>query len=324
MAGAKKPASTVIALEEHYWDKEIASFFSGHASARTPKLLEDLYDLAEIRLKAMDAAGVDVQVISHGAPSGQKLPKQVAAQVCREANDRLAEACSVNAKRFAAFAALPTPDPQAAADELERVVTKHGFKGAMIHGLTGEENKFLDGKEFWPIFERAEALDVPLYFHPAEPHPAVREAYYRDYEKEFPMLSTNAWGFGVEAATQGIRLILSGVFEKHPNLKIVLGHMGENLPFASWRIDEAISRRGRTSTFMETFCDRFWITTSGFFSTPALLCSMQVMGVDHILFSIDWPFVQNEPAMEWMEGLPLSKEDKEKIYGGNAKRLMRM
>ena len=137
------------------------------------------------------------------------------------------------------------------------------------------------------------------------------------------MFSTAAWGFGVETATQGIRLILSGVFEKHPNLKIILGHMGENLPFAAWRIDHSIGR-SRTSTFMDTFCDRFWITTSGFFSTPALLCSMQVMGVDHILFSIDWPFVQNEPAMEWMEGLSLSKEDKEKIYGGNAKRLMRM
>ena len=319
---ATKAKPQVIALEEHYWDKDIAKHFTGHASARTPRLLEELYDLNAIRLKDMDAAGVGVQVISHGAPSGQQLPAQVAAQICREANDRLAEACSANPKRLAGFAALPTPDPAAAADELERVVTKHGFKGAMIHGLT--HDKFLDRKEFWPIFERAAALDVPLYLHPAEPHPAVIEAYYKDYEHEFPMFATAAWGFGVETATQAIRLVLSGVFEKYPKLKIILGHMGENLPFAAWRIDHTIGRRNKSFSFMDIFCDRFWITTSGFFSTPALLCSMQVMGVDHILFSIDWPFVKNEPAMEWMKDLSLSAQDKEKIYGGNAKKLMKM
>ena len=321
MATQAKARPTVIALEEHYWDKEIAKHFTGHASQRTPRLLEELYDLNTIRLKAMDEAGVDVQVISHGAPSGQQLPVQVADQICREANDRLAEACSAAPKRLAGFAALPTPDPKAAADELERVVTRHGFKGAMIHGLT--HDKFLDRKEFWPIFERAQALDVPIYFHPAEPHPAVVEAYYKDYEKEFPMFSTAAWGFGVETATQAIRLVLSGVFDKYPNLKIILGHMGENLPFAAWRIDHTIGRH-KSYSFMDVFCDRFWITTSGFFSTPALLCSMQVMGVSHILFSIDWPFVKNEPAMDWMSGLSLSAEDKEKIYGGNAKALLKI
>jgi 2,3-dihydroxybenzoate decarboxylase len=322
MAAHAKPTPTVIALEEHYWDKEIAKHFKGHAGDRPSRLVEELYDLNTIRLKDMDAAGVDVQVISHGAPSGQQLPMQVAPQICREANDRLAEACNAYPKRFAGFGALPTPDPKAAADELERMVTQHGFKGAMIHGLT--HDKFLDRKEFWPIFERAEALDVPLYLHPAEPHPAVIEAYYKDYEKEFPMFSTAAWGFGVETATQAIRLILSGVFDKYPNLKIILGHMGENLPFAAWRIDHSIGRRNKSFSFMDIFCDRFWITTSGFFSTPALLCSMQVMGVDRILFSIDWPFVKNEPAMEWMKDLSLSSSDKEKIYGGNAKALLKI
>jgi 2,3-dihydroxybenzoate decarboxylase len=322
MAGTAKKRPTVIAIEEHYWDKEIAKHFTGHASARSPDLLEELYDLNAVRLKAMDKAGVDVQVISHGAPSGQQLPVQVAAKICQEANDRLAGACKASPKRLAGFAALPTPVPEAAADELERVVTEHGFKGAMIHGLT--HDKFLDKKEFWPIFERAEKLDVPLYFHPAEPHPAVVEAYYKDYLGEFPGFATAAWGFGVETATQGIRLVLSGVFDKYPNLKIILGHMGENLPFAAWRIDHAIGRRNKSMSFMDVFCDRFWITTSGFFSTPALLCSMQVMGADHILFSIDWPFVKNEPAMDWFDGVSLSAEDKDKIYGGNAKQLLKL
>src|SRR5207302_10838119 len=151
---------------------------------------------------------------------------------------------------------------------------------------------FLDDKQFWPIFERAHALDVPLYMHPSIPHPAVIEAYYKDYVAQYPSLLRAAWGFTVETATQGIRLVLSGVFDAYPNLKIILGHLGEGLPFTLWRIDESLSRPGnKPIKFRETFSSHVWITTSGFFSTPALLCSMMELGVDRILFSIDYPFV---------------------------------
>jgi predicted TIM-barrel fold metal-dependent hydrolase len=312
----------VIALEEHYYDRELSATFDG-PEGRAPETRRRLDDLGELRLKEMDEAGIDIQVISHGAPSTQRLDVEAAVRLARNANDRLARAIAAHPDRFAAFAALPTPDPKAAADELERTVTQLGFKGAMVHGLTN--GVFFDDKRFWPIFERAQALDVPLYVHPAVPHSAVVEAYYQDYLADFPTLQTAAWGFTVETATQGIRLVLSGVFDAYPDVKIILGHMGEGLPFLLWRIDHALSRPGnRSVSFREQFSQHFYITTSGNFSTPALLCSMMELGVDRILFSVDWPFVPNVPGTKWMHELQLSAEDKTKILSGNAKRLLKM
>ena len=312
----------VIALEEHYYDRELVATFDG-PEGRAPETRRRLDDLGDLRIKEMDEAGIDVQVISHGAPSTQRLDAEAAVRLARNANDRLAQAIAAHPDRFAAFAALPTPDPKAAADELERTVTQLGFKGAMVHGLTN--GVFFDDKRFWPIFERAQALDVPLYVHPAVPHSAVVEAYYQDYLADFPTLRTAAWGFTVETATQGIRLVLSGVFDAYPDVKIILGHMGEGLPFLLWRIDHALSRPGnRSVSFREQFSQHFYITTSGNFSTPALLCSMMELGVDRILFSVDWPFVPNIPGTKWMNELQLSAEDKIKILSGNAKRLLKM
>jgi predicted TIM-barrel fold metal-dependent hydrolase len=320
MAPEKKPL--VIALEEHYYDAELAKTFDG-PEGRAPEIRRRLDDLGELRLKEMDEAGIDVQVISHGAPSTQRLDPETAVQLAHNANDRLAQAIAAHPDRFAGFATLPTPDPKAAADELERTVATLGFKGAMVHGLTN--GVFFDDKRFWPIFERAQALDVPLYVHPAVPHRAVVEAYYQDYLTDFPSLLTAAWGFTVETATQGIRLVLSGVFDAYPGVKIILGHMGEGLPFLLWRINHALSRPGnRPVSFRERFSQHFYITTSGNFSTPALLCSMMELGVDRILFSVDWPFVQNTPGTKWMNELQLSAEDKAKILSGNAKRLLKM
>ena len=187
MAPEGKPF--VIALEEHYYDRELAATFDG-PEGRAPEIRRRLDDLGELRLREMDEAGIDVQVISHGAPSAQRLDQATAVRLARDANDRLAQAIAAHPDRFAAFAALPTPDPKAAADELERTVTRLGFKGAMVHGLTN--GVFFDDKRFWPIFERAQALDVPLYVHPAVPHGAVVEAYYRDYLADFPTLQTAA------------------------------------------------------------------------------------------------------------------------------------
>jgi predicted TIM-barrel fold metal-dependent hydrolase len=241
----------------------------------------------------------------------------------KRVNDRLAAAVAANSTRLAAFAALPTSHPEAAADELERCVAM-GFKGAMLHGLTNGE--FLDLKKYWPIYARAEQLDVPVYFHPSSPHPAVVEAYYKDYLQDFPMLARPAWGYAVETGTQAVRLILSGVFEKHPKLKILLGHLGESVPFQLWRLDQALSRPGQKSVnFRDIFTNNFWITTSGFFSTPALLCCAMEMGMDRILFAVDWPFVTDSSAgVKWVEGLPFSAEDKVKILSGNATRLLKL
>jgi len=319
----------VVALEEHYWDAEVASHFKERGpEMRNPQMLERLHDLGALRLKEMDAAGIDLQVLSHGAPATQRIEGDLAVQVARGANDRLFKATQSHPDRFKAFAVLPSNEPKAAADELERAVTKLGFKGAMLHGLSyGEKNSglFLDDKRFWPIYERAQKLDVPIYLHPAVPHPAVVEAYYKDYLQQFPGLLTAAWGFTVETATQGIRMVLSGVFDKYPGLKMILGHLGESLPFSLWRIDMALQRPGNAPTpFRDTFRNHFWITTSGNFSTPALICCVLEMGADRILFSVDYPFVPNPPGVKWMDSVPLGPEDRAKILHGNAERLLKL
>ena len=318
-----KPHCAVIALEEHYWDAELASHFIGVEAVRDGEAFRRLLDSDDLRLKEMDEAGIDMQVLSHVAPSTQKLDAHIAADLARRVNDRLAATVRNNPARFAAFAALPTVDPVAAADELERTVSELDFKGAMIHGLAN--GAFLDHQRFWPIFARAEKLDVPIYLHPSLPNPVVMQAYYDDYTKQFPQLARPAWGYTVETATQAIRLVLSGVFEAHPRLKIILGHLGEALPYLLWRIDQALSRPGQQRlSFRDVFCNHFWITTSGNFSNPALLCCVMEMGIERIMFSVDWPFVMNAPAIRWIDSVPLCDEDKAKILSGNAKRLLRM
>src|SRR5687768_1368787 len=314
----------VVALEEHYWDTEVQTHFKERGpEMRNPQMLERLNDLGELRLREMDEAGIDLQVLSHGAPALQRIEADTAVALARRTNDRLHQAILKHPARFAGFAVLPTADAKAAADELERAVTRLGFKGAMIHGLSN--GVFLDDKRFWPIYERAQALDVPIYMHPAVPHKTVIDIYYKDYIEQFPNLMTAAWGFGVETATLGIRMVLSGMFEAYPKLKIILGHLGEGLPFYLWRINMALARQGnRSMPFRDTFREHFWITTSGAFSTPALLCCVMEMGADRILFSVDYPFVPNPPGVKWMETVPLSAEDRAKVLNGNAKRLLKL
>jgi 2,3-dihydroxybenzoate decarboxylase len=321
---ATKNGRQVIAIEEHYWDPEMAATFNDGATGGSQKMRDLLQDIDGERLRQMDAGGIDIQVLSHGAPASQRLDPKSAVAMTEGVNDRLRAICTARPDRFAGFASLPTTVPEACADELDRAVTELGLKGAMIHGLTGD-GVFFDDKRFWPVFERAQALDVPLYMHPAVPHPAVVAAYYKDYIADYPALLNAAWGFTVETATQGIRIVLSGVLDEYPNVKIVLGHLGEGLPFLLWRIDHALSRPGNKKlNFREKFSRNFWITTSGNFSDPALLCSIQELGADRILFSVDWPFVENAPGVEWLEGVHLNQADKDKILHGNAKELLKL
>jgi 2,3-dihydroxybenzoate decarboxylase len=313
--------SRVVALEEHYWDLEVIKHYGD--GARLPAIRERLLDLGELRIRDMDAARIDVQVISHANPGVQRMDAATAVPLARQANDGLYEIISAHPERFAGFATLPTPDPAAAADELERTVTELGFKGAMVNGPTN--GIFFDDKQFWPICERAQRLDVPIYLHPAAPHPAVVAAYYQDYLADFPALQGAAWGFTVETATEAIRLILSGMFDAYPDLKVILGHLGEGLPFTLWRINNSLNRPGNKPVGLhEIFRRNFYVTTSGFFSTPALLCSLMELGLDRVLFSVDYPFEENQPGTAWMEQVPLSGEDKEKILNGNATRLLRL
>ena len=227
--------SYVIALEEHYQDAEVKRHTGGPGTGGAPGGLEErLDDLGALRLREMDEAGIDFQVLSHSIPGLQGVDAATGVPLARRVNDRLYEAVQRHPDRFGGFAALPTADPKAAADELERAVTKLGFKGAMINGLT--DHRFHDDERFWPIYERAQALDVPIYIHPTLPQPAIIETYYKEYVEKHPGLLRAGWGFTVETATQGIRFVLSGVFDAYPGLKIILGHMGEGLPFYLWRI----------------------------------------------------------------------------------------
>jgi predicted TIM-barrel fold metal-dependent hydrolase len=253
----------------------------------------------------------------------QQLNPETAVELAVGANNRLAEAISRHPDRFSGFAALPTPDPEAAAEELERCVTKLGFKGAMIHGRS--QGLFHDDRRFYPIWERAQSLDVPIYLHPGPPYPAVVEAYYQDYVTDFPWLTSAAWGYTIDTANQAMRMVLSGLFDRFPDLKIILGHLGEGLPFLLDRMDEAFKREGsKRMEFKKAFCEHFYVTTSGFFSTPALLCTVLQMGIDRVMFSVDWPFVENLPGTRWMETVPLSHEDKGRMLNGNARRLLKM
>ncbi|MFM1815176.1 MAG: hypothetical protein RLZ98_1871 [Pseudomonadota bacterium] len=311
------PDCQVIALEEHYRDPILAP--RDDTQSRSSKIADRLYDVGDLRLGLMDEAGIDIQVLSHGSPSTQKLKAGNAAEVARGVNDRLYEIVQRHPDRFRGFAAIPTAVPEAAADELERCVTDLGFVGTMIHGMTG--GKFHDDRFFWPIYERAQALDVPVYFHPSKQHQGVVDAYYPDH----PYLAQASWGYTIDTATQAIRMVVSGVFQEYPRLKVVLGHLGETLPFLLHRIDETLKRPGgERVAFRDIFTKHFYITTSGNFSTPALLCCLMEMGVDRILYSVDYPHVDNMPGTAWMKTVPLSAEDKQKILCGNARRLLKL
>jgi len=166
---------------------------------------------------------------------------------------------------------------------------------------------------------------VPIYLHPALPHPKVVDVYLKDYVERFPGVLNAGWGFTMETATAGIRMVLSGVFDKYPNLKIILGHLGETLPFLLWRIDSVLNRPGNDGiAFRDVFCSHFYVTTSGFFSDPALLLCIQELGIDRVLFAVDYPFVPNAPGPQWMDRIMLNTEDKNKILHGNSERVLRM
>jgi predicted TIM-barrel fold metal-dependent hydrolase len=319
MTGSRSPL--VVALEEHYWDPDLLALFPGREGKRVSDVEKRLLDMGELRLREMDEAGIDIQVLSHGAPGTQKLDAETSVRMARQTNDRLAAFVTANPKRFAALCLLPTPDPVAAADELERAVNRLGMKGAMIHGLTN--GKFIDEKNFWPIFERAQALDVPIYIHPAFPSPVVIDAYYKEYAAQYSQFIGPALGFTVEALTQAVRLVISGVFEKYPRLKIILGHLGEGIPFLLWRINQFLPRTDGAA-FKDIFRNNFYLTTSGFFSDTALTASITEMGIDRIMFSVDWPFNSNKVGTDWLNGLPLSDADKAKMASGTAMALLKL
>jgi hypothetical protein len=316
----------VISIEDHFWTPEIEEAFrtqrNPDATSASP-LGADLADLDERRLAAMDAAGIDFQVISHTTPGVQTLEPERAVELARDANDRLAEAVAAHPDRFAGFATLPTPAPEAAADELERSVRELGFKGAMVNGHTG--GRFLDDPAFDVLLERFERLDVPLYLHPTEAVPAVREAYYDGLAPGAGwFVSAAAWGWHAETGLHVLRMVLGGVFERHPQLQVVIGHMGEMLPFMLARIDDNLPPRvtGLERLPSEYLLANVHITTSGLFTLPPLMCTLMTFGVERVMFSVDWPYAPNDAGRQLLDSAPLSPADLQRIAHGNAERLL--
>ena len=308
----------IIALEEHFWTPELIALRRSVDSVN-PKSVERLGDLGALRIAEMDAAGIDVQVLSEAEPGVQNLEGERAVPLARISNDLLADAMRHHPGRLEGFATLPTSDPAAAARELERTVKELKFCGAMLHGTS--RGHFLDEREFWPIWESANALDVPIYLHPCTPPQAVFDTYYKDY----PQLSRAALGFGIEMAVEAARLVVSGVFDEFPKLKIILGHLGETLPFVLWRADDTLSRRTKLKrSFREYFREHFYITTSGNFSHPALQCAIAELGVERILFAVDWPFQKNGDGVAFIKQAQLSAADRERIFGTTARALLRI
>jgi predicted TIM-barrel fold metal-dependent hydrolase len=303
----------IIALEEHFWTPELIAL-RRTVDQVNPKSVERLGDLGALRLREMDEADIDVQVLSEAEPGVQNLDPEQAVPLARVSNDLLFEAVKRNPDRFAGFATLPT-----AARELERTVKELRFCGAMVHGST--RGHFLDERQFWPILEAAAALDVPIYLHPCTPQSAVFDTYYKDY----PQLGRAALGFGIEMAVQAARLVVSGVFDEFPRLRIILGDLGETLPFVLWRANDTLARRANLRrSFREYFRDHFFITTSGNFSQPALQCAIAELGVERILFAVDWPFQRNREAVDFIKRADLTPDDREQIFGTSARRLLRI
>lgn len=329
----------IIALEEHFLDPEIArasasevhrlapAFPATSDPARglpyspSPDLLRDVGDG---RLAAMDAGGVTVQVLS--CLTSQQLPERGAVELVVAANDRAADAVAAHPDRFAAFAALPTVVPEAAADELRRCVGDLGFVGSMIFGRTRE--RFLDEPEFAALLAAHAELDVPLYLHPGFPPAAVSAASYEGGLDPLvtARLQTSAWGWHAETAVHFLHLVLSGVFDRHPTLQVILGHWGEMIPFYLDRLDEALPRQvtGLDRTMGEVVRQNAWITPSGMFNQAQLRFCVDTIGVDRILYSVDYPFVGLDHAADFLEQADLPETAREAIAHGNTERLLRL
>lgn len=319
-----------IALEEHFAIEATlgdSKVFGAHV---WPDLSHRLLDIQDTRLKQMDRNGVETMILSLNAPAIQAIPDaKKAIEIARQANDVLAAECSKRPDRFAAFAALPMQNPDAAIVELQRCVKDFGFKGALVNGFseTGDPDKLLyyDMPQYKPFWHALEQLDVPFYLHPRNPLPS----WGKIYQGHSWLMGPN-WAFNAETSVHALRIIASGIFDECPKLNIVLGHLGEGIPALLWRIDH---RNGwmkephhyaAKKSVAEYFKAHFHLTTSGNFSSSALTQAVAEMGVDRVMFSIDWPFEDVTEGCEWIDKAPMTEADRQKIGRDNAKRLFKL
>lgn len=317
----------IVTLEEHFTTPEFLRATALHtpAIAKVPALEARLLDLGEQRLAAMDEGGVDLQILSLAATGQENLAPADATSLVRDANDVAYAATDRNPTRLRMFASLALKQPEAAARELERGVEHLRCVGGFVNGTEG--GTFLDDARYFPLFEAAEALDVPLYIHPTAPSPLIGEAYFSNLpERSAYFLSTAAWGWHAELAMHCLRLILAGTFDRFPRLKVIVGHMGEGLPFSLLRAQDGLPSAvtGLERSVLDYFQDHFFITTSGYFSTPPLRCAIDVLGADRIMYSVDYPYRSNLAGANLLRSTGISPQDLKKVASGNAEAALKL
>jgi 2,3-dihydroxybenzoate decarboxylase len=290
------------------------------------EVMRRLVDTESLRIEAMDKAGIELSILSFYSPGIQaETDPGVAVQASKRANDFLCEnVIARHPDRYAGFAVVPLQNPGAAAKELERCVKQLGFKGAMVNGYSNIKNEnageYADEPKFEVFWAKVAELNVPIYLHPRDPLPNQQRIY-----EGHPELLSAAWAYGVETSTHALRLITSGMFDRYPGVNIILGHLGETLPFAIWRVQHIINRRGMCKhlkkNVLSYLADNFFITTSGNFRTQALVNTMSEISADRILFSTDYPYESAEEAATWFDNCPISEPDRLKIGRENAVKL---
>jgi 2,3-dihydroxybenzoate decarboxylase len=314
-----------IALEEHYmapgFEEYSKVFLNNINPGSLAGLARKLGDFDEIRLAEMDAAGIDLVILSQSGPGVQaEQDKALAISRARENNDFLAGQIARHPSRYAGFATLPMQDPAAAARELQRTVREYGFKGSLVNGHTN--GVYYDDRAYDPFWEAMQELDVPMYLHPAN---AWADPYCI---QGHPELAGATWGWGVETGTHALRLLFGGVFDRFPRLKVIIGHMGEGLPFLRWRFDSRFAvyphglRLERAPSAY--FGSNLLITTSGVCSPHALVGAIGEMGAEAVLFSVDYPYESTEVAARFIEEAPLDQATRELVCYRNAERIFKL
>ena len=320
-----------IGLEEHFATPETLQDSAGFlADESWTELSARLIDMQERRLREMDDNGMEMMILSLNAPAIQAIHnRSQAIDMAKRANDFLAEQVALRPNRFQGFAALPMQDPDAATQELERCMKDYGFRGALVNGFsqidTPENVVYYDAPQYEGFWAKAEQLDAPFYLHPRNPISSWAQIY-----NGHPWLMGPTWAFAQETAVHALRLMASGLFDRHPGLKIVLGHLGEGLPFNMWRVDnrngwvKAPKSYPAKKPLSEYFQQNFWLTTSGNFRTQTLIDAMMEIGADRVLFSTDWPFENVDHACNWFDAASISEADRLKIGRTNAVDLFKL
>ena len=320
-----------IGLEEHFAIADTIDDSRGYLPDATwTELRARALDIHDRRLREMDKHGVEMMILSLNAPAIQAIPDVARADaIARKANDYLAEQVRKRPERFQGLAALPMQDPELATNELRRCVQDLGLKGALVNGFSQINDKdtaaYYDLAQYWPFWDAVESLDVPFYLHPRNP----LASQTRIYDGHSWLLGPS-WAFAQETAVHSLRLMGSGLFDKYPRLKIILGHLGENLPYSVWRVDncngwvEGRHNYPAQKKIADYFYANFYLTTSGNFHTQTLIAAMMELGADKILFSIDWPFENVSHAADWFDRVPISEADRLKIGRTNALKLFKL